>query len=219
MSHRHLETTTTTGHNHHAVVVHHRSSNHHFQFNDTRNNQTILGGDFTDLDKISTSREIADAETIRQADNEDDDETTTQTCGIVDGGCGELVSTTNNNKDVTIPPLSECTIYDNKDTPGDDGELITIGGETSESRVVTTMATNNNNNKNNNVTTTNTNNQTIVTIDKPLVKPIDEVINFDNLSKNNDTHFDRRMLKLIEGKMQATRSATSFSNSINHFNN
>lgn len=213
MSHRHLETTTTTGH-HHAVVVHHRSSNHHFQFNDTRNNQTILGGDFTDLDKISTSQEIANAETVQQADNEDDnddDDETTQTCGVVDGGCGELVSTTGaaittaTNKDVTIRPLSECTIYDNKDTPGDgDGELITLGGEVSESRAVTTMATNNN-------VTTNTNNQTIVT-NKTAVKPIDEVINFDNLSKNNDTHFDRRMLKLIEGKMQATRSATSFSN-------
>jgi hypothetical protein len=38
-----------------------------------------------------------------------------------------------------------------------------------------------------------------------------EEIDFDHLY-NNGTHFDRRMLKLIEDKLQATRSATSFSN-------
>lgn len=91
-------------------------------------------------------------------------------------------STTVVSKDVSSVIPSECeTIYDNKDAPTADD----IEPETESS-------------------------QPKIEQFKPASSTNTEEVNFGHL-ENNETHFDRRMLKLIEGKLQATRSATSFS--------
>lgn len=171
----------------------HQSENHqrNLLFNETKNN-TLLCGDFTDLDKISESNPI---------EGEDQDE---HTIGVAAAGENQL------NRDMTLSPLSECTIYDNKD-----GEMASNAIEISESKAITTtMQATVTTVKQNVGKTQNDNNNTI----KPRVATVSAVnttaaleeVNFDHLH-NNETHFDRRMLKLIEGKLQATRSATSFS--------
>lgn len=92
---------------------------------------------------------------------------------------------------------SRCeTIYDNKDTPASED----IEAVTDTKCQSTTMA----------VTQLNEAKNQEIALGKPINSKKLEDTDFDHLD-NNEKHFDRRMLKLIEDKLQATRSATSFS--------
>lgn len=119
--------------------------------------------------------------------------------------------------------IGDCTIYDNKESEtaallgGDECEAPSTTVDASQSRAATTTATaaaaaaisTNKNCKPTVVaaTTATTTNQAVAAKQQAVQE---EVVNFDHLV-NKEAHFDRRMLKLIEGKLQATRSATSFS--------
>lgn len=185
---------------------HHEHGNDHkprnnngyfFNIDDTANNKTLLGGDFTDLDKIeSSSNQIVEEEAADEETNTD--ETRSKIKAHI-------------NKDMAIE-IGDCTIYDNKESEaaavlgGDECEAPSTTVDASQSRAATTTAA---------AISTNKNSKPIVVAStaNEAVKhqPVqEEVVNFDHLV-NKEAHFDRRMLKLIEGKLQATRSATSFS--------
>jgi len=109
----------------------------------------------------------------------------------------EAAITTEVSKDATTTNQSSEgeTIYDNKGMPADEEIEPDAEIERSQSKMGL--------------------NATIISnqeppLNKPTLSTNLEEVNFDHL-ENNEMHFDRRMLKLIEGKLQATRSATSFS--------